>query len=358
MVEYTLSSLNPPTGGDTTAHFLRYRVRVDQLVGGTMTLVTELRQGASALSTPASFSDDITSTTETTIEQTLTSGQAGSITNYGALRIRHTATQAANTSAPTFVANGTGAFTATNGATFAPGLPSGWAENDIHILLAARSDNTAMSSLAGWTNIAALTSNNTTAHRVEVWWRRAVAGDTAPTVTFGSGTVVRGGFIIGVRNALASGDPFDTGTGAPTLSANAASATVTFTDITTTTNNCLVIAAGAYEDDPTTITTMTNYTQPAGTVHGSTLGNDMMLFMEYRALATAGAAGAGTITVSGGTFANSVNEGLVMALLPATNNSKARVTWAELEVPQGTAAATFAPPPFRHPYRFFRRRRR
>lgn len=216
---------------------------------------------------------------------------------------------------PSLFGHGTAAFTATNAATIAPALPTGWAANDIHILIAHRSDNTAMTALTGWTNIASLTGNNTTAQRVEVWWRRAVAGDTAPTVTFGSSTIVRGAFIIGVRNV----DPNELNPFHLTSRLdNAAAATISFTDLTTTLENCLIIAAGAYEDDPTTITTMTNYTQASGAVQGSSLGTDMMLCYEYRTLASPGAAGASSVTVSGGTFANSPSVGLMFAIKPYT----------------------------------------
>jgi hypothetical protein len=214
--------------------------------------------------------------------------------------------------APTFVAVGAPAFTASNGATFAPGLPAGWAADDIHVLLIARGDNTAATSITNYTNIATLTGNNTIALRVEVWWRRAVAGDTAPTVTFGSSTVVRGGVIYGVRGCLTGASPFDTSS----LLANAASATVTFTNVSSTVDNCLVLAMLAYEDDPTTLSTMGTFIQPASNVSGSTLGNDLMLGVEQKQVSTAGTVGASTLTVSGGTFANSVNSGIILVLKP------------------------------------------
>ncbi len=213
---------------------------------------------------------------------------------------------------PFFVGAGTQFFTATNNTDLSPALPAGWMPNDIHVLLAARSDNTAMTSLSGWTLLSA--GNNTSAQRVEVWWRRAVAGDTGPTVTFGTGTTVRGAVIYGIRGCNVNGSPF----AQTSRSDNAAAATITFTDVTTGKTNHFVLALGTYEDDPTTITTMTNWTQPAGAVQGSSLGNDMMLCYEWRQLAAAGAAGASTVTVSGGTFTNSVNTGILLDLIPAT----------------------------------------
>lgn len=337
VVEVSLSSLTDPS--DNTNHSVNLRANIDQVAGGSVSLVTELRNGASAFSTPITWTDSLTTGIQA-FQHALTTTQADLIHTaaaYGSLRLRWTATQAVG-SAPTYVAAGTSSFTATNATALTPGLPSGWQADDIHILVAHRSDNTAGTTPAGWTQIAALTGNNTAAQRVEVYWRRAVGGDTAPSFTFGSSTVVRGAQIIGIRGCKTSGDPFDTSTGAPTRSSNAASATVTFTDLTTTSNNTFVLALGAYEDDPTTVTTMTNYTQPGSAVQGSALGNDMMLFHEYRTLVSAGAAGAGTVTISGGTFANSPNVGIVIAFLPAAGNSKARIEWADVEVPAGVAA--------------------
>lgn len=342
LVEVSLSSVTDPAL--STGHILRYRTRLDAAVaGGAMSLVTELRQGTSALSTPVSDTIAPASTTETTNTVTLSGAQADAITDYSTLRLRSTATQAAP-SAPTLVAVGTAAFTATLNATFAPGLPAGFAANDIHILLAMRGDNTAMTTLSGWTQIAALSGNNTAAQRVEVWWRRAVGGDTAPTITFGTAAIVRGGVIIGVRGCPTTGDPWDTNI---SFLANAASATVSFTNVSSTVNNTLVLALLAYEDDPTTLTNMGSFTQPTGAVNGSTLGNDMMLGIETRTVAAAGSVGASTLTVSGGTFANSVNVGIILPLKPNPSNNKARITWAELEVP-GVAGGQDTPELYGH----------
>lgn len=333
-VEFGLGAVTDPAS--SSGHTVRVRGLINQAVGGAMTLTTELRQGASALSTPATWDDTLTVTAQT-FSHTLSGAQTDAITDYSTLRLRFTATQA-DPPAPTLVGAGTAQFTATNAATFAPGLPAGFAADDIHILVAHRSDNTAMTSLAGWTQLAALSGNNTVAQRVEVWWRRAVGGDSAPTVTFGSGTVVRGGQIFGIRGCRVSSDPFDTGGGAPTRSSNAiADLTVEFTDLTTQGTNRFLLAVGAFEDDPTTATTMTNWTQPGGAVSGSALGNDMAIFYQHRTLSAAGSSGTSAVTVSGGTIGVSPSVGIVIALI-GENNSRARVTWAELEVPAAAEA--------------------
>jgi hypothetical protein len=234
---------------------------------------------------------------------------------------------------PSVVGAGTVAFTATNGATLAPALPTGWAADDIHVMLAARSDNTAMTSLSpNWIQISA--GNNTAAQRVEVWVRRAVGGDAAPTVTFGSGTVVRGARIYGVRGV----DPaLDLSTLQLSRSDNAASATITFATLTPTPANTRLLALYAYEDDPTAASQITDWS--TFTVSTSSLGNDMALGYADRAWPSASSATGGlTSTASGGTFANSPNTGILLALPPAA------------------ATGTKAPPPYRRPLRVWNRR--
>ena len=167
----------------------------------------------------------------------------GTVSNYknltGAAAGVSTVSVAVSYAAPKLVAAGTFVSTATNAATLAPGLPSGWAANDIHILIAGRKDTTAMTALSGWTQYAGLTGNNSTTLRTEVWWRRAVAGDTAPTVTYGSGTVLRWAQIIGFRGCNPAADPVNLSS----RLANASSATVSTTGITPTAAPTLVCSA-------------------------------------------------------------------------------------------------------------------
>lgn len=238
------------------------------------------------------------------------------------------------------VGAGTAVYTATNGATLTPTLPTGWAADDIHILIAHRSDNTAMTSLANWTQISA--ANNTTGQRVEVWARRAVGGDGNPTITFGTSTVVRGARIIGIRGV-------DTGLTLSSIqlsrSNNAASATVTFATLTPTPANTLILALYAYEDDPTQATPLSLGNGLA--ISTSALGNDMALGWGAVGWPSASSAtGAQTSTVSGGTFANSPNVGILIALPPASASgpveSAAGVS-AGVSVASGTLTATVKP---------------
>lgn len=220
--------------------------------------------------------------------------------------------QTSTPQAPYFAGAGLAVFTATSGANLTVPLPSNWKPNDIHILYAARSDNTTMTALSGWTQLTAVTGNSGLVQRVEVWWRRAVAGDTTPTITFGAGTTVRGAQIIGVRGVDPNAtDPFS----AAARSANAPSTTVTFPSVTPADPSTFLLALYAYEDDPSAIAVSSSFSVP--TVAPSSLGNDMALGYFTTSIASSGSpTGVFTGTVSGGTFAASNNIGIVLLLKP------------------------------------------
>lgn len=217
---------------------------------------------------------------------------------------------------PTFIGAGTAAFTATASATVTPGLPTGWAADDIHVLMAHGSNNLDWPEPSGWTKISpsAAAEDNTAAQRVEVWVRRAVGGDTAPVLSTYGGTTVRGAQIYGIRGCSTSGTAADQ-ISAMSRSNNAASATVTYATITPPDPNTRLLAVYAYEDDPTAGSTISGF--GGTTVATSALGNDMALGHSTRTWPSADSAtGALTQTVSGGTFANSVNVGVLLSFKP------------------------------------------
>ena len=231
------------------------------------------------------------------------------------------------------VSAGTASFTNLNGGTLTPALPTVWFPDDLFVLLFSHNANGALAAPSGWTQLYG--QNNTTGQRTEVWTRRAQAGDTAPTLTLSTNTVttLRGARIYRVAAVGAPTEPID----ASSILTNAASATtLTFTDVTTTTANDFVLALGAFADSPTGVSTMSGWTERADAVatweldpisddtvvtvndarilaNGSSAAG-MALIDEWRAVTTPGAAGATSVTVSGGTFGSAVSTGVVLAI--------------------------------------------
>lgn len=133
----------------------------------------------------------------------------------------------------TFNAAGTGA--SATGANITPGLPAGFVADDIHVLVIANAAGT-LGGLTGWTQRISF------ANLHQVWWRRAVGGDTAPTITGATGDIV--GRIFGFRGCSTSGDPFDASDTATTAS----STTVNAPAITTLNANSMILFAVTYRD--------------------------------------------------------------------------------------------------------------
>jgi hypothetical protein len=326
--ETALGSLTDPA--TSANHILRYRLR-KEATGNAVALAVALYEGATQRAT---WTESNIGTAWSTVERTLTGGEADSITNYADLRVRLTATESAP-AAPTYVGSGSGVYTATSGAALSPLAPT-HNSGDIGVLVAHTSSNTDFTdAITGWTKIAT-TENNTADQRVEIWWRVMDGSATDnPTVAGIASTAVRGARIFCVRGALAQ---------APTLarSNNAASTTVTFSDATAAAANSLSVLAFAYEDDPNTMGTVTGFT--AFTGGGTTLGSDMQFGMDaYRANAASGTVAGGTSLMSGGGFAASPNVGLHFVFEPASTPARANVSWIEFATPEaagpsGTAA--------------------
>lgn len=329
-----LSLSNIPDPGVSTGHILRVRRKKTAASSNQMDMRYRILQGTTEI---ASFTDDtnISDTAFALAERTLSGAQTDAITDYTNLRVEIRANQVnTNPPAPTFVAAGTGVSTATSGAGMSPGLPGGFAADDIHLMIAHNSGNVDFNTPSGWTLISSLTGNNTTAQRVNVWWRRAGGADTAPTLTMASSvTTVRGARIYGFRGCITSGDPWDSGAGAaPTrLNDTATNLVVNTTSITTTIANCTVVFLAAYEDDPNAGTTPSGYSTISR--FGTTTGNDMSLWECHKSLSGTGTENPST-TLSGGTSPAGPHCGILIALKPPSNpNVAAQVSWVELEIP-------------------------
>src|SRR5215218_3136309 len=119
-----------------------------------------------------------------------------------------------------------------------PGLPTGWAADDIHVLL-IETENEPVAAMTGWPNVGAGTINVATGSitALTIRYRVAVAGDTAPTVPdSGNHQIAR---IIGF-SGVDTTNPWDaTLFGTETV----ADTSVAFPNITTLTANAMVLHA-------------------------------------------------------------------------------------------------------------------
>jgi len=240
---------------------------------------------------------------------------------------------------PVLVGAGTASFESTPGASFSPSLPTGWARDDILLLLFTHTaSNGPLAAPSGWTSI--ISADNGSAQHTELWWRRATPSETAPVLTLVTNSVssVRGARVYAVRGCPTTRDPFDPlGT---SVQPNAtASATVAFPNPSTASDNELALAFGAYAADPLAVSTMAGWTQPSDGIQGYSFdpwsgsftvpsadpdvwsggptGPGAALFHQTHPVGTAGPAGAAAVTVSGGTSASAVSTAIVLALIPA-----------------------------------------
>jgi hypothetical protein len=200
-----------------------------------------------------------------------------------------------------------------------PGLPAGFAADDIHVLIIETS-NEPVAAMSGWNNVGAGSINiaTGTVTSLTVRWRRAVGGDTDPTVPdSGDHQIAR---IIGFSGCETAGDPWDV-----TLFAteNVADTTVAFPNVTTLTANCMVVHALSTGQD-----TNTGQSSGAGTNAALTgLANRVNNWTQLQGgggiaaitglKATAGAVGSTTTTVTTANvkclFTGALKEAVVVA---------------------------------------------
>jgi hypothetical protein len=201
---------------------------------------------------------------------------------------------------PTFVSAGA-ASGGTGNST--PGLPAGWQEGDLFILL-VQSENQTGSAPSGWTAIADSpqgtgTAGNAASTAIEAYWAYAYFNNVAPTVTDrGDHTY---SVILCFRNTDLSSNPFDVTSGGVETPADTS---LSITGDTTTVNNCLIVAVAAHDID-------TNTSNQFSSWSNTDLSNLLVAFdgatnqgdgggigVVYGGKATAGAYGATTATVA------------------------------------------------------------
>lgn len=202
-----------------------------------------------------------------------------------------------------------------------PGLPPGTRLNDI-LLLFVESANEAVSTPSGYTAVADSpqgtgTAGDAAATRLSVFWKRATATETAPTVTDpGDHAVAQ---ILAFRGCVDSGNPWDVTSGDVQASAQTG---VSIPGDTTTVANCLVVLAVSNATDTATAQTsgytntdLANLTER--TDRNSTQGNGGGFAVITGEKAAAGAYGATTATLA----TSSTQGRMSIALKPAA------ITW-------------------------------
>lgn len=197
--------------------------------------------------------------------------------------------------APTFVAAGT--YSSGAGA-LTPGLPSGWAENDIFLLM-VHNETSAVSTPSGWAHVASSPrAHNTADIRVTVFWKRAGASESGPTVADAGNR--QGARIIAIRGCPVTGDPWDI-TGSDGNDSFGTSISVT--GVTTTEADTLIVVTTSCEDDNThsswANSNLTSVTERVDSNTGTLFG---AITAMTGVKASAGAIGTSTATCSGSSF--------------------------------------------------------
>jgi hypothetical protein len=144
---------------------------------------------------------------------------------------------------PTFVAAGT---FATGTGSVTPGLPAGWAQDDIFILVVQSEGGASISPPGAFTLIdSASTGTGAGSCKEAVFYLRASASESAPTVSdTGDHTLA---VILAFRGCITTGNPIATFTAAIATSTTSLS----FGSITTTVADCLIVLAGTHGLDTT-----------------------------------------------------------------------------------------------------------
>lgn len=184
----------------------------------------------------------------------------------------------------TFAA-GTGAVT--------PAMPSGWAADDILILIVESAAAEAVTAPSGYTEAPGSPQVGADT-RLTVFWRRAVAGDAAPTIADPGDHV--GAALVALSGAIKTGNPFTASAGAV---AAAGSTAVNFPAVTPGVGNGIINAVASGADTitrPLSSITMpdTDSTTREGVWVSTTNGNGGGADM-YFAVAT----GSGSISSTG-----------------------------------------------------------
>jgi hypothetical protein len=225
-----------------------------------------------------------------------------------------------------------------------PGLPAGWQAGDLFIL-AVETANETVATPSGWTAATNSPQSQTfgAVTRLTAFYRRAVGGDTAPTISDPGDHAVAA--ILGLRGVVASGDPQNITAGGHANFVNS----IVVPGATTTVDNCLVVVLVTDHSANLTLprytavsnadlANLTKRLDTAGGNGGADGGGGLGMFTGDKA--TAGTYGTTSITF----FLSTVGTGyLTLAIVPAasTTNDGEGLTgvalpdnqWAQITVP-------------------------
>ena len=126
-----------------------------------------------------------------------------------------------------------------------PALPTGWAENDIFLLIAETDPSETASAPAGYANVSGspLQASGPGGTRLHVFWKRAASSESAPTITDPGNHCYA--VMLAFSGCITTGNPWDV-TATQTRNDGA---TPLFASVTTTVPDTLIVLAGADGSD-------------------------------------------------------------------------------------------------------------
>jgi hypothetical protein len=198
-----------------------------------------------------------------------------------------------------------GAVSEAHATSVSPALPSGWAAGDIFVLLANVDHPTVTISVsAGWSPLisqAVVASNST----IGAWYRVAVSGDAAPTVSWGSTAYAGSALIFNLRNAKTTTVPDVAGS----WNQQASSGDVVESSAVTTNVNydlcCFIAISSAYSSSQTWSSTSNSGGATMTNQFTASSSSGAVIFALWTFVqATAGSTGTCTSTSSGVVYGN------------------------------------------------------